>query len=55
MVLAQRQTGRMEDTEINQHTYGYLILDKEAQIIKWEIDRMSNNGAGQTGGLHVEV
>ena len=27
---------RIEDTEINPHTYGYLVFDKEAKTIQWE-------------------
>jgi hypothetical protein len=37
MVLVQKQASRsMEDPEVNPHTYGHLIFDKEAKIIQWK-------------------
>jgi hypothetical protein len=31
-----------------------LIFDKEAKTIQWEKTAFSTNGAGSTGGQHVE-
>ena len=37
------------------HIYGYLIFDKGANTIQWEKKTaFSTNGAGTTGGYHVE-
>jgi hypothetical protein len=30
------QQNRTEDAEMNPHTYGHLIIDKEAKTIQWE-------------------
>jgi hypothetical protein len=30
------QCNRIRDPEINSHTYGYLIFNKEAKTIQWE-------------------
>ena len=38
---------------MNPHTYGHLIFDKEAIAIQWK-KTFSTNGAGTTGGYHVE-
>ena len=49
------QWNRMEDPEMNPHTYGYLIFDKGAKTIQWKkMTAISTNGAGTTGGYHVE-
>ena len=49
-----KQKQRTEDPEINPHTYGHLIFDKEDKIIQWKKEASSTNGVGLTGGLHVE-
>jgi hypothetical protein len=48
------QWNRIEDPEMNPHTYVYLIFDKRAKTIKWKKDIFSTNGAGTTGSYHVE-
>jgi hypothetical protein len=30
------QWNKIEDPEMNQHTYGHLIFDKESKSIQWE-------------------
>jgi hypothetical protein len=40
---------------MNPHIYGHLISDKGAKTIQWEKKTaFSTNGAGTTGGYHVE-
>jgi hypothetical protein len=39
---------------MNPHTCGHLIFDKEAKTIQWKKDSLFNNGAGSSGGQHVE-
>jgi hypothetical protein len=60
MVLVQQQTElwkRIEDPEMNSHTYGHLIFDKGAKTIqrkKKKKTAFSTNGAGTICGYHVE-
>ena len=44
----------VEDPNINTHTYGHLILDKETKIIQWEKESVFTNCAGITECQHVE-
>jgi hypothetical protein len=39
---------------MNPHTYGHLFFDKGAKAIQWKKKTFSTNGAGTTGGYHVE-
>jgi hypothetical protein len=48
------QLNRIEDPEMNQHTYGHLIFDKGAKTIQWKMTAFSTNGTGTTSSYHVE-
>jgi hypothetical protein len=39
---------------MNPHTYHHLIFDKGAKTISGKMTAFSTNGAGTTGGYHVE-
>jgi hypothetical protein len=38
------QWNRIEDPDINLHTYGHLIFDKEARNLEWKRESILNKG-----------
>ena len=36
------QWNRIEDQDMNPHTYGHLIFDKEAKYMQWKKDKIFN-------------
>jgi hypothetical protein len=45
---------RIEDPEMNPHTYGHLIFDKETKLSSGKEIEFSTNIVSSTGGQHVE-
>ena len=43
------QWNKTESPEINPHTYGYLIFNKEGKNIQWKKTTSLASGAGKTG------
>ena len=48
------QWNRIEYPEMNPHTYGHLIFSREQKPSSGKKTAFSKNGAGTTGGYHVE-
>ena len=48
------QWNMIERPEINSHTYGQPIYDKEGNNISWREDRLFNSGSGKTVKLHIK-
>jgi hypothetical protein len=48
------QWNRIEDPEMNPHTYGHLLFDKGANTIQWNNDAILTNGAGSACGQYIE-
>ena len=47
------QWNRIGDPNMNPHTYGHLIFDKEVKTIYQKMKASSINGTGLTGGLYA--
>jgi hypothetical protein len=45
------QRNRIEDPEMNLHTYGHMIFDKGAKTIQWKIDSIFNKWCGHNWWL----
>jgi hypothetical protein len=48
------QSDRIEDSDMNPHSYIHLIFDKVAKNIQWRKDTSSTNGAGKNRYLPAE-
>jgi hypothetical protein len=40
--LTSGQWNRIEDPEVNPHTYGHLIFNKEAKTIQWKKEKKAS-------------
>jgi hypothetical protein len=53
MVLAQNryedQWNRIEDPDMNPHSYAHLILEKGVKNIQWRKDSLFKNVSGESG------
>jgi hypothetical protein len=47
--ISVEQWNRIDNLDINSHTYEYLIFYKEAKNTHWKKDRILKINAGQTG------
>ena len=47
------QWNKVENTDLNPHTYGQVTLDKEGKNTQWRKIVSSKSGAGKSRQLHV--